>query len=361
MKYPIKSLQTITEETISYMESKLTAGKTIPKASLLGVLGAAVSMLAYLSQHFFQKKVDDLDPETCSLQALEEMGDKYGVPRKPQSYATGTLRIFSTSAGITFVEGTVFEADTGTKYVTDVEVITVDNSGSYYIDVAITAEAAGTESNVAVIPIDMVSPIPGYDSAEIQGTGLTGGTELETETNWRRRVGEARKYPKSSGNASYYVQELQKIAGIGRAWLINDLSQYSQGVELLIAQDTYDPVSSGARAQAETFMNINVVLGGVYRLIDPVPRVIDIKVEISPFNQNVADQIDTNLRDFMKATVSPNKTWFLRQLETEIGKAGASSYNITEIKKEGVVQPIDDIVFTGGELGQAGSIEVETM
>jgi len=245
-----------------------------------------------------------------------------GLTRKPANAASGTLLIIGTP-GTDIPTGFKFAApakdDTpAIEYQTN-ERYTVGETGT--VEIQVTAVVPGTGGNVPVGTVSlMVKPIEGITSVTNEAQ-ITGGTEIESNDEFRIRIDEADAASEESfvGSDADYIRWAKEVPGVGTALVIPEWN--GAGTVKVIVLD-----ASGQPANA-------AIIDAVYQnIVSPSDR----QLRKAPIGATVT----------IEAPVAKQMDYvFLLEIETgetqetvlERFKAGLQTYYI-EAKKENVAR-----------------------
>jgi uncharacterized phage protein gp47/JayE len=286
---------------------------------------------------------------------LEQWLITLGSPRKVAERSTGVLRIFGDDA-TPVPAGTEFQKADGTVVDTDALVTIVDQGGSNYIDAAVTAVETGTEGNAEIgTTLTLVSPAAGVDSeATVQddgeGSGLTGGTAIESRDEMWVRVQQRFSYPPGAGTEADYERWALEVSGVTRAWAQgqalgagtvrvlfvrdNDASIIPDGAEVAAVQAYIDddkaPVTANVTVAAPTAKTLNYQIANI---TDATAR----------------DNIDSALEDYILRAGEPGGTLPIEELIGAVDLAvGSTGFDL--------VSPAADVTHTTLELPVHGTI-----
>ena len=146
------------------------------------------------------------------------------VTRKQAGYASGKVT-FTGSPGTTLIKGfqvcTAASGDTESVVFAIDSDVTIPDSGS--IEASITATEPGTGSNVAAGTIVlMVQPASGISKVN-NANAITGGTDTETDDDYRARILEVARSSGASyiGNDADYIRWAKEVTGIGNCIVVS--------------------------------------------------------------------------------------------------------------------------------------------
>lgn len=163
------------------------------------------------------------------------------VTRKPANQASGKVTITGTP-GVTLTAGflvcTAARGDTASIMYSLDEDVTIPESGS--IEVQVTAVEAGQIGNVAAGAITiMASPVSGIKSIN-NDNEITGGTEIESDDDYRERILEAIRSKGASyiGNDADYIRWAKEVNGIGTCIVVSGNDYLGPGTVKLALVDS---------------------------------------------------------------------------------------------------------------------------
>ncbi|MFZ5987091.1 MAG: baseplate J/gp47 family protein [Bacillota bacterium] len=167
---------------------------------------------------------------------LEKRAAEYGVYRKPGTCAYGTITFYGAD-GTIIPAGTLVQTKAGLQYATLKQ--SVITSG--YTTVEIEAVLEGTQYN---IPAKFISDLPvqltGITSLENLNP-ITGGTDIETESDFLQRLLLKVRKPATSGNIHHYKQWALEVPGIGDA-IVFPLWKGPGTVKIIVIDSNRQPI-----------------------------------------------------------------------------------------------------------------------
>lgn len=191
---------------------------TALKRAVISVIADVLAFIVYGIYGFLDYIIQQIFPDTATGEYLSRWCAIYSIARVAATYAAGSV-IFTGTAGTPIPAGSgVDYVTTGISYITDAAG-TIDTDGS--VTVAATATTAGADGNIdAGASLALSSAISGVDAtATVGSTGMTGGSDEETETSWRNRLITRIQTPPQGGTADDYEAWAKKSSSeVTRAW-----------------------------------------------------------------------------------------------------------------------------------------------
>ncbi len=213
MPYPIPSFETILATILRDVLNLLPDAATDPDSDVYVRAVAAASAVYGLYQHQLWI-ARQIMPDTADTEYLERHAALRGITRKPGTVATGTVT-FSGQAGAAVPAGTaVKHLDTGLICLTDA-LAQIAPGGS--ADVACRASSAGAVRDYQGETVLAVSTPSGVQAQAV--LTLSGGTDVETDTELLARLLDYMRNPPGGGNAYDYRRWAMEVPGVTAAWV----------------------------------------------------------------------------------------------------------------------------------------------
>ncbi|HLO11486.1 MAG TPA: baseplate J/gp47 family protein [Pseudoneobacillus sp.] len=147
---------------------------------------------------------------------LDKKVSEGGVDRVQAQYAKGTVT-FTGPGGTPIQQGTVVYTNNGIRFLTDIGNTIPGTTGTGSIDIAVTAETAGTSSNVTSGSIVNCS----ITGVTVNNTNVTtGGVDTEIDADLLERYLTRVRNPSTSGNIYDYHDWATSVIGIGDARIV---------------------------------------------------------------------------------------------------------------------------------------------
>ena len=201
MPYPRPTLQALTDRLLGDLASYLSETDPQRRRSVLNTLGRSLAGSHHEIFGYIEWIALQAFPDTAEGPELEQWAEIWEISRLPVVKATGVITVAGT-AGTVIAEGTTWRSGAQLDYVSDEEE-TVGAGGT--VDIAVTAAAAGTASNLALAAkMSLTSPIAGVESEATVQTALTGGADVESDASLLSRLLIRLRNPPRGGAFSDY-------------------------------------------------------------------------------------------------------------------------------------------------------------
>jgi uncharacterized phage protein gp47/JayE len=263
MPFPIPTLSALRLRARGFFAARLPGlDVTQPRSRIVvsadNMAGITIDEFGYLSWMQQQLFLD-----TCESSYLDRAGAKYNLPRKQPTFAIGNMIFTGTSPNsIAIAADTVLTASDGA---TQFETTTAAAVATGTATVPVTAITAGSAGNLAPsAPVTLFVGIPGIlPTAYVDGSGLAGGTDIETDDAYRARLYARIQQPPQGGCATDWWQWILAYPGATRAW-VYPRNRGLGTVDVMFVIDTRPtiiPVSGDLTAAAAYLASRATVLG----------------------------------------------------------------------------------------------------
>jgi len=182
-------------------------------------LAFAIASVSHQLHGHIAWAVDQFFPDTAVERFLLRYGGQFGLTRKQAERSAGTVLVTGTGGDISVGTQWVRRGD-GRLYEATEEVLAINPSAS----VALRAVDGGLDGDCdAGQELDLVTPIANIDGtatveADVDGLGLTGGTDLESLADYLDRLIVYMQKPPLGGAPGDHVQWALEVPGVTRAW-----------------------------------------------------------------------------------------------------------------------------------------------
>lgn len=200
---------------LSDMIANISSGLDTSEGSATrDVLSPAAAELAkaYIN---LDKSLNDVFPQTTTVDSVVDFwASLVGISRKQGSPATGTVT-FTGTAGTSIMSGTQVQTNGGLIYHTTENATITSNS----VDVPAESEDVGEKYN---IPAGVIASMPISVSGVslVTNAALTGGSDVESNSDLFARFLTVIQRPSTSGNVNDYYKWAMSVSGIGGAKII---------------------------------------------------------------------------------------------------------------------------------------------
>lgn len=338
------------DQQIAGYESRLPGADARTRRSNIGVMAFVETaglhgLYGYLDWIAQQVLVDTADDEE-----LDRHGAIWGITRKDASYATGLLTFTGVAESIIPLGSTVRRAD-GQEYAT-VDVADVGGTGT--VSVAIEAVTPGVAANSAAsIPVSLISPVAGVQSAGQTVAALTGGSDRESDDDYRARILARIQAPPHGGSRADYVTWAKEVPGVTDAWVFPLESGPGTVAVRFMMRDVRAPSGiplSGDVTAVQTYINerrpvtANVIVGA------PSPMAVNVLITgLTPDQADVRAAITAELRDFIRREAVPGGTLLISRLREAISTAAGEVDHVLS-------SPTSNITVTATQISVLGSV-----
>lgn len=315
------------------------------------VIGGAIHLL----YGYLDNMVDELFVMTASTAYLERIGTEYGILRNAAVASIGTITITGTPATI-IPAGSELQSANENSYTTDTEV-TIGAGGN--IDADVTASEAGADSNEAAAAVlTFVTPIAGADTSTIvDADGLTGGTDEETDEDYRSRILARKRFAPQGGCAEDYIAWAKEVPGVTRAWVYEQYQGRGTLAVFFMRDDDTDPFPDAAAVAA---VRAHIVSHEDSRGVDvgcpvtaepglfvmaPVKKEVYVTITMYPDTSTIRAEVETELEDLFYREGGPGETIHLSEIGEAISLAKGEKYHTLTIPSVDVVCAYNEIAI----------------
>ncbi len=248
-------------------------------------------------------------PQTSYSVYLDYLGEEKGVYRHEPTPASGEILITGTPGALIpkgFIVSTQSSDSSSAIEFEIQETVRIGEDGMVLVKAECTE--AGIVGNVAANAITMLSqPINGVSSIT-NPEPFTGGTDIEDDDSFRKRILEAYDEP-LSGAKKDYERWAKEVDGVGAAYVI-PLWNGPSTVKVLIMDSNGQPANEDLIKKVKNYIDPDNGLGGGKAPIGALvtvdaPEVIEINIAVSLTFENgyswddVKDALIANLKKYL--------------------------------------------------------------
>lgn len=342
------SLGTIIERIRVDIEARLPGADAHLRRSVEEVLAIALGGAVHLVHGHLVWLSRQILPDTAEAAFLDRHASVRGLTRKAAVKATSSVPVAGTPGSVC-PAGTVWQTNTGIRFVQDAAV-TIGGEGT--ATAGMTAESAGSSGNAAAgVKLSLVSPVAGIASeTTLTGTGISGGTDTETDDELRARVLAAWRTPPKGGGAGDYVAWALEVAGVTRAWEYR--AQFGTGtVGVSFVRDNDTPIIPDAAevAAVQTHIDAKAPITAVVTVWAPTTKPVDFVLHVVPDTPTVRAAVQAELADLIAREAEPGVHLKISHIREAISRAtGESDHTLTS--------PAADVTVAAGEIATMGAI-----
>lgn len=288
-------------------------------------------------------------PDTATGDYLNRWATIFGVQRHSAVSAAGNIVC-------TGIDATLIPAGTQLQR-SDLVVFTTDanatiNMGT--VTVPVTAVVPGSNGNTTASSVlTFTSPVSGIDStATVDGSGLSGGTDIESDDDLRIRLLARISAPPQGGAAIDYVNWAEQVAGVTRAWCVPQGSGSPNVKVYFMMDDTYSdgiPLS-GDVTTVQDYMDPLIPVTAVLTVAAPVATPIDFTIHLIDNDSSaIRASVEANLQQMIIRDSGPGTTIYLSRIIETINTSD-------NVFASTVTVPSSDTTITSDHIATMGTI-----
>lgn len=346
------TLQTLIDRVFSDINTRLPEGDARTRPSLINVLGTAIAKLIHNLYGYVDWVARQVIPDTAESEALERWGAIVAKPRLAASKATGPADIIG-------IDGSLISTGTLIRTLSEVEYITTEATtiASGVGTLTLEATTAGIAGNLdAGAKLYFVEPIDGVNT-EAVGGAMSGGTDDESDEDYRARVLDRFRQPPMGGADYDYIAWAKEVAGVTRAWVSGfEIGDNSVTVRFMTDDLTVNGIPSGGMVTTvgdyiETKRPVTVDLYVVAPTAVPLNFTIRLKDAdgATETSTTIRDAVEAELLDMILRDGAPGEPILFSHIREAISIA-AGEYDHT------ITVPSADVTHTTGQIPTMGTI-----
>lgn len=218
MPLNIPSRQDLQTQILADINARVPGADTSLRRSVLRIMAYVWAGSLWLVYRFIAWLAKQLFVDSAEGAYLYRRLAPYGITPEGATYAAGNV-ILTGTVDFDIPPGTQLQnSDNSIQYATQADA-TVGDDGT--VTVAIVALVAGSAGNaVAGAPLTLSTAIAGIQpTGNVDGNGLTGGTDVETDADLRIRGAQRIQQPPQGGAPTDYVAWAKQVPGVTRVWV----------------------------------------------------------------------------------------------------------------------------------------------
>lgn len=320
---------------------------TVSADTMAGFVNGAYGYLDWIAKQLF---LPTADSEYVLIQGAE-----YGMTPKGAAQAAGNGIFTGISGTTTIPAGFLWQDSLGNEYAAQASVTLSGGTAT----VPIEAVEGGSAQNLAPgAPLTAVVALAGLNATgNVDGSGLSGGTDAETYQAFAQRVLTRKRQPPQGGIAYDYQNWALECAGVTRAWAL-PLNRGPGTVDLAFVMDGRSDIIplSGDIAAVQAYINGHQDAFGNWIgrpvtddcvVFAPTPSAVNFTITGLAASQQAA--VTAALQALLQTTAIAGGLSFQEQMIPAIaGAAGGSAFDLTS--------PSADIAGATGTLLTMGTI-----
>ena len=281
MPWPRPKLTDIETRINSDIRSRQSDERYPKQGDVAQVFGAALAGSAHMLHAHIEYGIKQALPSTATDDFLDEHAWFWlRQSRKPAAYAQG-LMAFNGINGTVLLAGSEIVASNGMAYVTQASAAVQDGR----VVVAVTAEESGVGSNLpAGTAVTLFTSVLGLELNGVVSTGgISGGVNVESDTELQLRIAARMKAPPHGGSASDYEAWALEVAGVTRSWVRPNVMGENSVIVVFVRDNDADIIPNAlACEQVQAHLNtVRPVTVTVYA-VAPVPKPVQYKIRLRP-------------------------------------------------------------------------------
>lgn len=330
MPFERPKLQTIIDRIEADISARITKNASLLRRSVLKVLARVYAGAVHLLYGFLDFQARQLFATTADKRGLEIIGNEFGITRAAATKATGSGTATGTN-GKTITAGSEIVSSDENKYTIDITVVIAGGTAS----VDFTASVANIDSNdQSGITLTFTNPIAGINTNVTASTAIEGGTDEETDDEYRERILQRKRQLPHGGSEFDYETWALEVAGVTRAWsfpLFNGLGTigltFVRDDDLPIVPDAaevtevQDYIISHTDPATNKEVGIPVTAEPGLFVYAPTLLSVFITVAIFPNNATVQAQITAEIENLILRQGGAGQTIFISQIDEAISLA----------------------------------------
>jgi uncharacterized phage protein gp47/JayE len=229
------------------------------------------------------------------------------------------------------------------------------------VSIEVESDDSGQKTNIeSGGQLSLATPIAGIDNTVyVQFDGITGGTNEETDENFRERVLFKKQNPHALFNSAEIESKAKEVSGVTRVW-VEEITPNPGQVTIYFTRDDDSSIIPSATEVSDvknSILEIKPAHVADADVIVSAPVGVTIPITFSSLSPNTAEMqtaITESLTEFFKSenNVSENET--LNQINNAIfntiDDTGTQPSSFT------LSAPVADVVISTGEIGLLGTI-----
>lgn len=276
---------------------------------------------------------------------LRRIGSIYGMEPTAAVAATGQVTISGVNTSVC-PAGTVWQRGDGVLYDQDADATISSGTAT----ISVTAQEAAADGNADVgTKLTLAAPVTGISSsATVSGSGLTGGSDVETTEAFRTRLLLRLRNPPKGGGPGDYVNWALEVSGVTRAWeypLMNGLG--TVGVRFVRDNDVSIIPDSGEVAAVQAYIDARAPVTADVQVLAPTAVPLAMTIELTPDTSDVRDAVEAELEDLLRRVAEPGATILLSQINEAISLASGETDHVLTVPAANVTHTANQIAVLG--------------
>lgn len=317
------------------------------RQSVEAVFAKMIAMASHELNGFLDYISKQILPDTAEAENLNRHGGIWGVLRKSQTAATGSVQ-FTGANGSTVPQGSILRRADNIEYTLANDVTITAGTGNGIV----TAVTLGASANaVPGTKLTLISPVSGVQSeAVVSGDGLTLGVDPESDNPYLGRILSRIQNPPHGGASHDYESWAMEVPGVTRAWAYP--KQYGRGtVGLTFVMDDKAGTIIPSPTEVSVVQNhIEIARPSTADLtvFAPAPVNVDFEIHLNPNALAIQNAIKAEIADLFRREAKPGGILYISRIREAISVAAGEYDHV-------LIAPAANVVMDFGEIPVVGN------
>lgn len=341
-------MSVIVERALADIEARLPGADARLRRSNLNVIALTNSGAVYGLYGYLEWLARQLMPDTAEQEWLERRASIYGIHRLAAFAASGWVSITGAENAVVPAGSTLIRAG-GEQYLTFSDVSIVLGTAT----ARVMAVVAGQSGNAPVgTPLTFDTPVPGIQARALTPTGISGGTDIETDSSLRARLMARIQKPPQGGANDDYVDWAKTVPGVTRVWVYpHELGPGK--VTVRFVRDNDDDIIPDADEVAAVQSAIDAPyrrpVTATVTVVAPVPVPLMFTLDLLPDSPAARVAVEEELRDILRREAVPGGTILLTHIQEAVSLAAGEWDHV-------LVSPTTNVIHSVGTMAVFGGI-----
>ncbi len=218
MPFPVPTLDDLRQQFRSAIAARLPGADLTLRFSNLGVSADVMAGAGWLQWQYLLWLQQQMFGDTAETGYLERKARIVGLQREAGAAAAGNV-VFAGQPGAAIAAGVAVQTSNGSAVYTVSTAGVIGAGGT--VSLPVLASAPGSAGNaLAGALMVLVNAIAGVNAqATVDVSGITGGTDQESDASLRTRYLQRIQMPPQGGAAYDYIAWTKTVPGVTRVWV----------------------------------------------------------------------------------------------------------------------------------------------
>ena len=350
MPFKIKELNELVDGVVDNFDAQLEDSDAGEPGSNLNVIASIFAGQLYQYASLYQThQFAQIFPDTCEREYLDRWGRTMGTLRKEASRATGKVTISGTDS-IFIAGGTVLVRANGVQYQV-IDSVSI-SAGSARADVrALSTGSAGNMDQGQLLRYQ--TAISGV-AADIVVDYMIGGSNQETDADYRPRVLDKFNRTSRGGSTADFVAWAKEVEGVTAAWAAQEMGVGTVTVRFLmrdVRATDYGVPTVDDIAKVEAHIDTKRPVTSHLFVESPSIRPVNITIaNLQPNTAEVKQSICKELTDLFERSAEPGVVIHVSTIWEAVSAASGE-------KSHTIVQPAENTTLGTNEIARLGLVK----